>query len=116
MGYGHYLLPDGREAGYGIDAECDHPGCRVEIDRGLGWLCGELPDGHRDPAAPGCGRYYCGQHLDTLAHDCPNPIGSSWCDVAGCDEQATDCMVGESGDFWLCADHALAGGTDRVCP
>lgn len=71
MGYSYYVLPDGREAGYGVDAECDSPECDAEIDRGLGYLCGRSPDGHRDPGEPGCGRYYCMAHLGD--HDCPNP-------------------------------------------
>lgn len=70
MGYGYYLLPDGREAGYTVEAICDADGCKTEIDRGLSYLCGENPDGWRDPDEPGCGRYYCPWHLDV--HDCPN--------------------------------------------
>lgn len=73
MGYSHYLLPDGREAGYGVDAECDQPDCHAEIDRGLGYLCGRNPDGWRDPSEPGCGLYFCMEH--TYSHDCANPDG-----------------------------------------
>lgn len=71
MGYSYYTLPDGREAGYGVDAECDAPGCPTEIDRGLGYLCGRAPDGWRDDEEPGCGKYFCAAHLH--GHDCPNP-------------------------------------------
>lgn len=71
MGYARYTLPDGREAGYAVQAECDHPDCTTMIDRGLGYLCGQLPDGHRDPLDPGCGRYYCPTHQPD--HDCPDP-------------------------------------------
>lgn len=71
MGYGSYTLPDGREAGYLVDAECDADGCATVIDRGLGYLCGEMPDGHRDPDDHGCGRYFCGEH--ERQHDCPAP-------------------------------------------
>ncbi len=78
MGYASYVLPDGREAGYGIEAECDQPDCSAEIDRGLGYLCGDNPDGHRDPTEAGCGLYFCGQHLDT--HDCVNPECGTWSD------------------------------------
>lgn len=73
MGYAYYTLPDGREAGYGVEAECDHPDCTEQIDRGLGYLCGNDPDGYRDDSEPGCGRYFCGQH--DVDHDCPNPNG-----------------------------------------
>lgn len=75
MGYGYYVLPDGREAGYGVEAPCDHPDCTVVIDRGLGYLCGNQPDGHRDDDEPGCGRYFCGEH--DVDHDCPNPDGAT---------------------------------------
>lgn len=71
MGYASYTLPDGREAGYGVVAECDAPDCHVEIDRGLGYLCGDMPDGHRDPDDSGCGRYFCPGHESH--HDCPAP-------------------------------------------
>ena len=73
MGYGYYVLPDGREAGYGVEAECDAAGCPARIDRGLGYLCGNFPDGHRDDSESGCGRYFCPDH--TYDHDCPNPDG-----------------------------------------
>lgn len=81
MGYAYYTLPDGREAGYGVEAECDHPDCTERIDRGLGYLCGDNPDGHRDPEEPGCGKYYCEQHQG--AHECTNPR----CGVYSDDEQ-----------------------------
>lgn len=82
MGYGHYDLPDGREAGYMVAAECDHPGCHAEIDRGLGYLCGPHPDGHRDPDEPGCGKYFCGKHEygASAGHDCPHPPCGAWDD------------------------------------
>lgn len=70
MGYASYTLPDGRAAGYGIEAKCDKDGCDEEIDRGLGYLCGEQPDGWRDSEEYGCGNYYCGPHQRD--HDCPN--------------------------------------------
>lgn len=71
MGFGYYLLPDGREAGYGVEAGCDRDGCTERIGRGLGYLCGDNPDGYRDPDEPGCGNYYCDLH--DADHDCPNP-------------------------------------------
>lgn len=80
MGYGYYLLPDGREAGYTVEAICDADGCKTEIDRGLSYLCGENPDGWRDPDEPGCGRYYCPWHLGV--HDCPN----QGCGIYPCSE------------------------------
>ena len=61
MGYGTYLLPDGREAGYNVDAVCDEPGCTQQIDRGLAYLCGDRPLGLG--LTTGCGGYFCGDHL-----------------------------------------------------
>lgn len=72
MGYAYYTLPDGREAGYGVSAECDHPACARDIHRGLDYLCGEDPDGYRRPGEPGCGRYFCPQHQGAN-HWCTNP-------------------------------------------
>lgn len=74
MGYGYYRLPDGREAGYGVQALCDSEYCFTRIDRGLGWLCGDHPDGWRDADEWGCGGYFCTEHDGN--HDCPNPGGS----------------------------------------
>lgn len=71
MGYGYYILPDGREAGYGVTATCDVIGCEAEIDRGLAYLCGNAPDGHRDSEEFGCGLYFCLDHLDD--HECSWP-------------------------------------------
>lgn len=78
MGYGYYVLPDGREAGYGVEAECDAPGCCKRINRGLGHLCGEAPAGHEDPDMPGCGRYFCEAHRYT--HACSKPQCQIWND------------------------------------
>lgn len=59
MGYGSYVLPDGREAGYLVDDVCNEEGCATEIGRGLGYLCGWDPGGDEH----GCGGYFCGAHL-----------------------------------------------------
>lgn len=48
-----------RDIGYGVPAYCDSPGCREEIDRGLGYVCGGEPYG----GEVGCGLYFCGKHL-----------------------------------------------------
>ena len=39
-----------RWKGYGVPCICEHPDCRVEIDRGMGYLC------------EGCGLAFCGKH------------------------------------------------------
>jgi hypothetical protein len=59
MGYSQYVLPDGREAGYGVDAACEAPGCSQEIDRGLAFLCGNNPMSDET----GCTHYFCYEHL-----------------------------------------------------
>jgi hypothetical protein len=64
MGYGYYTIHhygQDRPAGHMVLATCDRRGCDVEIDRGLGYICGQSPHDRFD-AAPGCGRYYCGSH------------------------------------------------------
>ncbi|WP_194838878.1 hypothetical protein [Nocardia sp. XZ_19_369] len=48
-----------RHIGYEVPAQCDHPGCSAEIDRGLGHVCGSEPYGGEE----GCGLYFCGSHL-----------------------------------------------------
>lgn len=65
MGWAHCGTDGlGREVGYGVPAECDHPGCGAAIDRGLAYCCGGM---HFD-TGNGCARYFCGEHL--YAHDC----------------------------------------------
>jgi len=78
MGYAYYTLPDGREAGYGVEATCDFPGCDEKIDRGLSYLCGESPNGFRDPEEPGCGNYFCPAHIAENNHNCTNPTCSEY--------------------------------------
>lgn len=48
-----------RDIGYGVPAECDHPRCHEQIDRGLDYVCGGEPYG----GDRGCGLYFCGAHL-----------------------------------------------------
>lgn len=76
MGYASYVLPDGRDAGYAITAKCDVKDCLAKIDRGLGYLCGYMPDGHRPDDQWGCGHYFCGAHSHD--HDCPRPQCDAW--------------------------------------
>lgn len=59
-----------RFIGYGVPAYCDHPRCKAEIDRGLGYICGwgEPYGGDR-----GCGRFFCMEHGGgTLCPRCSN--------------------------------------------
>lgn len=53
-----------RDIGYGVPATCDHPGCKAEIDRGLGYVCGGEPYG----GDRGCGLYFCDLHLGHNRH------------------------------------------------
>lgn len=45
-----------RWAGYGVPAICDQPDCETEIDRGIGYRCGDATD-------DGCGLSFCSSHL-----------------------------------------------------
>jgi len=48
-----------RDIGYGVPAECDHPDCDAQIDRGLAYVCGGEPYGGEH----GCGLFFCDRHL-----------------------------------------------------
>lgn len=65
MGWGTGTNAAGRDVGYMVQAECDEPGCTVEIDRGIAYVCGGMHDGGEH----GCGRYFCGEHLGYV-HGC----------------------------------------------
>lgn len=54
----------GRDIGYGVPATCDHPGCKSEIDRGLGYVCG----GESYGGEHGCGLFVCGEHQRAKSH------------------------------------------------
>lgn len=74
MGYMFYTLPDGREAGYGVEATCDVEGCEKTVWRGYDALCGESPEGRREANEYGCGFYFCSAHESD--HGCVNPACS----------------------------------------
>lgn len=59
MGWSRGVNNDGRDVGYAVKAECDHPTCHNQIDRGLSYVCGgeHGTDGDR-----GCGQYFCEEH------------------------------------------------------
>jgi len=81
MSLAYYILPDGREAGYGVAAECDDSQCHQLIDRGRGYLCGDNPLGRKEDDEAGCGNYFCLVHLPD--HRCPVP---------GCDMPCEDAL------------------------
>ncbi len=64
MGWSHGVDTNRKEGdqdiGYGVAADCDEAECAVEIDRGLGYICGGDPYGGES----GCGRFFCAGHLD----------------------------------------------------
>lgn len=67
---------EGRPIGYVFEATCDHPGCDKQIDRGLSYACGGM---HGKYATDGnmevCEKYFCGDHMTTVA--VPNGTGRS---------------------------------------
>ena len=50
---------EGRPIGYSVEATCDHPDCKEDIDRGLSHVCGGMHGG----SEYSCGRYFCDGHL-----------------------------------------------------
>lgn len=60
MGYAYYDTQLG-PAGYSVEDVCHEPECDEAIDRGLAYLCGNVPGYEWDEF--GCGRWYCGDHL-----------------------------------------------------
>lgn len=72
-----------RDIGYGVPSICDHPNCNKEIDRGLGYVCGNDPYGGDD----GCGLFFCDKHKGaelcercekTLEPFTPKPDTKEW--------------------------------------
>jgi hypothetical protein len=54
-----------RDIGYGVPAECDHPDCREQINRGLSYVCADqVPYG-----GDGCGLFFCETHR---GHELPS--------------------------------------------
>jgi hypothetical protein len=63
------------EAGYGVETVCEEDNCEEKIDRGLAYLCGELPGGDEY----GCGGYYCGKHLYMGSVDLRSSVNVDLC-------------------------------------
>lgn len=82
MGYGYYQgeWPEHPAAGYMVIATCDKRGCDEQIDRGLGYICGDEPHWGLVSDEPGCGRYYCGKHLGWVGPrgGCPHRGKRAW--------------------------------------
>lgn len=73
-----------RDVGYGVPAHCDHPGCKAEIDRGLGYICGFEQIGGGEE---GCGLFFCSAHGGGMLcqrcsnkepHFAPSPDHPDW--------------------------------------
>lgn len=94
MGYSVYLR-DGRWAGYGVPAVCDHPECEASIDRGLYYICGGEPGSDK-----GCGLFFCSSHMwiDTQQDNVPQ-----MCERC-CDGQPPFALKPDTGE-WI--DHML---------
>lgn len=77
MGYAAYVLPDGTEAGYAVEAPCDASGCDTLVWRGMDALCGDHP-GENKPGDSGCGLWFCTVHQWYGDHDCDYPACGMW--------------------------------------
>lgn len=67
MGWGNCGLDGkGRPIGYMHEATCDHPGCNEKIDRGLGYVCGEM---HGEDEVS-CEGYFCSEHRSDHVDHC----------------------------------------------
>lgn len=122
MGYAVYEDPEtkGRWAGYGVPAECDMPGCNIEIDRGLGYKCEsghadedaweDQDEDERDPEFEdyGCGLYFCESHDYPIgdSHDklTPKPDTLEW---------VHHILTDESWDQWRAENPALVDGYQK---
>ena len=102
MGYAAYVLPDGTEAGYGVEAPCDADGCDTPVWRGVDALCGQRP-GENEPGEAGCGRWHCGAHQPHEDHGCEFPECTAWsadetmtCHLVDNHEGARESLDGET--------------------
>lgn len=50
---------NGRDVGYGVPCTCEYPTCKAIIDRGLSFVCGDMPGSDEF----GCGGFFCGKHM-----------------------------------------------------
>lgn len=58
-----YSKKHNRFIGYGVPAPCDHPGCATLIDRGLGYVCCDMPDHEKS-----CQAYFCEEHRENYVY------------------------------------------------
>jgi hypothetical protein len=55
----------GRPIGYAFQGACDHPGCEVELDRSLSYVCG----GMHGEDEWSCEGYFCEEHRRNFVND-----------------------------------------------
>lgn len=64
MGYGSYKIAGGKLAGqwagYNVERQCCHKGCKVLVARGVDAMCGRDPHGGDETS---CGAFFCPDHL-----------------------------------------------------
>lgn len=80
----------GRRIGYGVGAHCDERGCRVRINRGLGFACGGMHGHNTLPASDfeACEGYFCSEHLRDVSLPGTGGGGARVCSL--CAQQLAD--------------------------
>ncbi len=63
MGWAYGTNDRGETVGYDVEDICNRDGCTTEIDRGLAYCCGNITSSAFGGDGPGCGMYFCAQHL-----------------------------------------------------
>ncbi len=97
MGYA-VGFQDDRWIGYGVPAECDHPDCAVKIDRGMGYVCGDVW-GETD--AEGCGLFFCTKHGGgSLCERCDPPSEPKFTPKPDSAEWVAHMLTDESWQGW----------------
>lgn len=86
MGYQVYKVGK-RWGGYGVPAICEHPDCKKEIDRGMGYACGEEPF-----SEIACDRYFCSKHLFIVGWD-QKSGDAGWCKHEQDIDGTCDCVL-----------------------
>lgn len=84
-----------RPIGYDVKAECDHPDCHAQINRGLSHVCGGEPYG----GDRGCGLYFCKEHLvGNLCDKCHEEHELARRErLADIERRVSMCMLGPNG-------------------
>lgn len=61
----------GRRIGYRHRARCDHPGCKVTVNRGIAYACGGMHGGETLSVVHlrSCEGYFCEEHMAVMEID-----------------------------------------------